>query len=108
MRRHPLESRNSATFPCALVLHNQICLLRCLRNRGTTWYTLNLIVGISLSTFILGSTPLSPRSILSLWWLVGMTLLALGLLFFGGGLGRKDGLQLILVYIGFSLLIIFM
>ncbi len=37
-----------------------------------------------------------------------MTLLALGLLFFGGGLGRKGGLLLILVYIGFSLLIIFM
>ena len=63
--------------------------------------TLNLIVGISLPTLFFASVPLDAHSMLSLWWLAGMTVLALVLSFFMGGLGRKTGLLLILVYLVF-------
>ncbi|MDQ6735411.1 MAG: hypothetical protein M3Z35_15055, partial [Nitrospirota bacterium] len=53
--------------------------------------TLNLLVGISLPAVFFGSAALNPRSMLALWWLAGMTLLALGLSFVRGGLGRKAG-----------------
>jgi len=69
--------------------------------------TLNLIAGVSLPALILGRVSLSPRSVLSLWWLIGMTLLALGLSFVRGGLGRKSGVLLVSVYIVFALLMVF-
>jgi Ca2+/Na+ antiporter len=69
--------------------------------------TLNPIAGVSLPALILGRISLNPRSVLSLWWLAGMTLLALGLTFVRGGLGRKSGVWLVLVYIVFALLMVF-
>ncbi len=68
--------------------------------------TLNLVAGVSLPTLILGSTSLGTRSIVALWSLVGMTLLALGLSFIRGGIGRKGGALLITVYVVFALVII--
>jgi cation:H+ antiporter len=69
--------------------------------------TLNLIAGVSLPALFFGRLSLNPRSVLSLWWLVGMTLLALGLSFIRGGLGRKSGVLLVIVYIVFAFLMVF-
>jgi len=49
---------------------------------------------------------LNSRSMLALWWLAGMTLLALGLSFARGGLGRKAGALLVVVYAGFVILVV--
>lgn len=68
--------------------------------------TLNLLAGVSLPALFFSSASLSPRSTLALWWLAGMTLLALGLSFVRGGLGRKAGALLVVVYAAFVILIV--
>jgi cation:H+ antiporter len=60
--------------------------------------TLNLVAGVSIPSLLLGTATLSSRSAFSLWWLVGMTVLALGLAFLPGGIGRKGGVLLIVSY----------
>ena len=60
--------------------------------------TLNLVAGVSLPSLLLGMATLSSRSAFSLWWLVAMTVLALGLGCLPGGLGRKAGVLLIAIY----------
>jgi cation:H+ antiporter len=68
--------------------------------------TLNLIVGVSVPALFFGSASLSARSVLALWWLVGMTILALGLSWVRGGLGRKSGALLVAIYGAFVLAMI--
>jgi len=68
--------------------------------------TLNLMVGISLPALFFSSAALSPRSMLSLWWLAGMTVLALGLSFLRKGLGRKSGALLVVVYAAFVIIVV--
>lgn len=65
--------------------------------------TLNLIVGVSLPALFFGGASLNARSMLALWWLVGMTILALGLSFVQGGPGWKAGGLLVAVYGAFVL-----
>lgn len=65
--------------------------------------TLNLIVGVSLPMLFFPSTSLHPRSVLALWWLCGMTVLALGLALLRGGLNRASGGLLIAVHLAFIL-----
>jgi cation:H+ antiporter len=67
--------------------------------------TLNLLVGISLPALFFSSAPLNSRSMLAVWWLAGMTVLALGLSFGRGGLGRKAGALLVIVYAAFVILV---
>jgi cation:H+ antiporter len=68
--------------------------------------TLNLIAGASIPILVLGLGALSPLAVISLWWMIGMTLLALGLAFVRGGLGRKGGGLLVLIYVGYVLTVI--
>jgi cation:H+ antiporter len=68
--------------------------------------TLNLLAGVSLPALFFSSASLSTRSMLALWWLAGMTLLALGLSFARGGLGRKAGTLLVVVYAAFIILVV--
>jgi cation:H+ antiporter len=68
--------------------------------------TLNLIVGVSLPALFFSSASLNARSMLALWWLVGMTILALGLSFIRGGLGWKSGGLLVAVYGAFVIAIV--
>lgn len=63
--------------------------------------TLNLVAGVSLPTLLLGMGTLTASTVFSLWWLIGMTLLALFLSFAAGGLGRKAGLLLVVTYAAF-------
>lgn len=68
--------------------------------------TLNLLVGISLPALFFGQATLNSRSMLALWWLAAMTVLALGLSFVRDGLGRKAGALLTIVYAAFVILVI--
>jgi cation:H+ antiporter len=68
--------------------------------------TLNLIAGASIPILVLGLGALSPLAVISLWWMIGMTLLALSLAFVRGGLGRKGGGLLVLIYIGYVSMVI--
>lgn len=84
------------------------------RNRGSAVLsesmnsnTLNLIVGVAVPALIFGSAPLNSRSLLALWWLAGMTLLALGLSSIRGGLGRIGGALLVMAYSAFVLITMF-
>ena len=69
--------------------------------------TLNLIVGVSLPALIFGNSPLNSRSLLALWWLAGMTLLALALSLLRGGLGRIGGTLLAVTYFAFVFVTLF-
>ena len=60
--------------------------------------TLNLVAGVSLPSLFLSTGAMTSRGAFSLWWLMGMTVLALGLASLRGGLGRKAGVLLIAVY----------
>ena len=41
----------------------------------------------------------------SVWWLVGMTILAVALTYVSRGLGRLEGLGILLLYVPFSIVI---
>jgi cation:H+ antiporter len=68
--------------------------------------TVNLLAGVSLPVLFFSSASLSPRSMLALWWHAGMTLLALGLSFVRGGLGRNAGALLVVAYAAFIILVV--
>lgn len=68
--------------------------------------TLNLIAGASIPVLVLGMGTLSSRTSFSLWWMVGMTLLALGFSFAQKGLGGKGGALLMSIYAAFVLAVI--
>jgi cation:H+ antiporter len=65
--------------------------------------TLNLIAGAAVPAMIMGAAPLSPRAVVALWWMMAMTLLALGIAFVRRGMGRKGGALLVVVYAAFLL-----
>lgn len=69
--------------------------------------TLNLIIGAAVPALIFGAGALTQRVHLALWMLLGMTLVALAGSFFRGGLGRKAGAFLIVLYVGFVAFMIF-
>lgn len=75
-------------------------------SEGLNSNTLNLIVGVSITLMLLGVGKLSSAATISLWWMIGMTALALVLSYFRGGMGRKGGTLLIAIYIGFVIMVI--
>lgn len=63
--------------------------------------TINLVAGISLPTLIVGTAPASGLTALSVWWLLGLTVFALVLTGFRGGLSRREGMAVVAVYLAF-------
>jgi cation:H+ antiporter len=60
--------------------------------------TLNLVAGAALPSVLLGAVALISSAALALWWMTGMTLITFALCSFRGGLGRKGGAVLIVIY----------
>jgi cation:H+ antiporter len=63
--------------------------------------TINIVAGICLPALIVGLGHISPRTVFALWWLGGMTVAAIALTAWGGGLRRIGGAILLLLYAGF-------
>jgi cation:H+ antiporter len=69
--------------------------------------TLNVVAGICLPAMIVGLGTVSSRAFFALWWLVGMSVVAVVLTAWRGGLGRVGGGVLVLLYAVFATLIVF-
>jgi cation:H+ antiporter len=65
--------------------------------------TLNLLAGIGVPALVVGSVTTVRGSAADLWWLLGLTVIALGLGYAQRGLSRAGGLLLIAVYFLFLL-----
>lgn len=76
-------------------------------SEGLNSNTLNLVIGASLPEVIFGAGKLTPRIHYAIAMLFGMTLLALVLSAFRGGLGKRGGMLLMLLYLGFVGFVIF-
>lgn len=63
--------------------------------------TINLLAGIGLPAAILGGLTVAETAATELWWLFGLTLVALGVGYLQRGLGRLGGLLLIALYLLF-------
>jgi Ca2+/Na+ antiporter len=63
--------------------------------------TLNLLAGIGLPALVVGSVATVRGSATDLWWLLGLTVVALGLGYAQRGLSRAAGLLLIAGYLLF-------
>lgn len=61
--------------------------------------TINLIAGIGLPALVLGGTLASGRSSNDLWWLLALTIVAMGLALPRAGIGRLGGSLLIAAYL---------
>jgi cation:H+ antiporter len=75
-------------------------------SEGLNSNTLNLLAGVCLPAVVLGLGAPSRLTVFTVWWLVGMTVVALALTSFQEKLGRWGGvclLALYLVFIGFVL-----
>jgi cation:H+ antiporter len=69
--------------------------------------TLNIIAGIGLPAIITGLGTVSSGAFFALWWLVGMSVIAILLTAWRGGLNRISGSILIVLYGAFAALIAF-
>lgn len=68
--------------------------------------TLNLLAGVTIPALIVGIAPASGSTQLSICWLVGITVLALGFTGRGGGLRRSEGAIVIAGYLAFVAVLI--
>jgi cation:H+ antiporter len=64
--------------------------------------TLNLIVGIGVPALVIGLGPVTRFTLLTLVWLIAMTVAVLGLMLRGGKLGRGEGIAVIVAWIAFA------
>jgi len=64
--------------------------------------TLNLLAGIGVPALVIGLGPVTRFTLLSLLWLVVMTVLVLGLMLRGGKLGRGEGIVVIVAWLAFA------
>ncbi|MGI8437230.1 MAG: hypothetical protein ACR2NX_10045 [Chthoniobacterales bacterium] len=69
--------------------------------------TLNLVLGICLPALLLGLGAPGARTFFALAWLGGMTIIAVALLSWRGGLRRGGGIALVVLYLLFAGAIIF-
>jgi cation:H+ antiporter len=67
--------------------------------------TINILFGICISAVIMGLGPLTGRTIISIWWLMGMTSVALGLLYFKKGFTRVNGAIIFGLYFVFVIIV---
>ncbi len=63
--------------------------------------TLNIVAGICLPALIVGLDKISPRTVFALWWLVGMTVVAIVFTAWRDGLRRIGGAVLMILYAAF-------
>jgi cation:H+ antiporter len=68
--------------------------------------SLNILAGVCLPAVVLGLGAPSALSIMAASWLLGMTVLAVALACFRGGLLRWEGASLIAFYVGFAIVIL--
>jgi len=68
--------------------------------------TFNALAGICLPALILGLGSASRQTTFITWWLLGMTLLILALMFVRRGLSRVEGMLVIALYLVFVAIII--
>ncbi len=85
-----------------------------LRGRGSavvsetlTSNSLNVLSGVALPALVLGLGSPSGQTVFAAWWLVGMTVVAVALAAFRGGVSRLEGAILIALYLVFVGLVIF-
>lgn len=64
--------------------------------------TLNLVAGIGVPALVIGLGPATRFTMLSLLWLIIMTVFVLGLMLRGGKLGRAEGIVVIVVWVAFA------
>jgi cation:H+ antiporter len=67
--------------------------------------SLNVVAGIAVPALALTLGSASGLLTFSVWWLVGMTVLAVALTYVGGGMRRRDGGLIVLLYVAFVLVI---
>ncbi len=63
--------------------------------------TLNLLIGISIPALVFSLGRGGSASVVEIWWLLGLTLAALLLLFRRSGLTRRGGTVIIVIYLAF-------
>lgn len=63
--------------------------------------TLNVLSGVALPALVFGLDRMTSQTLLSIWWLLGMTLLATGLTYRRGGLLRREGVLVVVAYLLF-------
>ena len=66
----------------------------------------NIVLGLCLPAVLSGMTPSSHRALLSVFWLLGITLVALSLATTRKGVRRWDGAILLAIYLGFVAFIV--
>ena len=68
--------------------------------------TLNILFGICVPAAILGLGSLARQTIFSVWWLIGMTIIVLCLLYFKKGFNRMNGAITVGLYLVFVIIVI--
>jgi Ca2+/Na+ antiporter len=68
--------------------------------------TINILFGICIPAIIFGLWSLSKQTVFSVWWLMGITILALLLLYLKKGFSRMSGAIVINLYLAFVVFII--
>jgi cation:H+ antiporter len=68
--------------------------------------TINILFGMCIPASMLGLGTFAGRTILSVWWLIGMTMIALLLLYFKKGFNRMSGAIIVGLYLVFVIMII--
>lgn len=63
--------------------------------------SLNVLVGLCIPAVVLGTSAVNARAELEVGWLLGLSVLTIGLTGFRGGLLRSDGVLVVLCYVGF-------
>jgi len=64
--------------------------------------SLNVLVGLCLPAILLGTSAVNARAELEVGWLLGLSVLTIGLTGLRGGLLRSDGVLVVLCYLGFA------
>jgi Ca2+/Na+ antiporter len=68
--------------------------------------TINILFGVFVSAAILGLGSLTRQTIFSVWWLTGMTIVALCLLYLERGFNRMNGAITHGLYLAFVIIMI--
>ncbi|MEP6672585.1 MAG: hypothetical protein ABJF10_25705, partial [Chthoniobacter sp.] len=68
--------------------------------------TVNIVAGLCLPALFVGLGRISPRTVFALWWLGGMTIVAIVFTAWGGGLRRLGGAVLLVLYAAFFWMIL--
>ena len=67
--------------------------------------SLNVFAGLAIPALAVTLGSASGLETFSIWWLAGMTIFAVGLTYMSRGLGRLDGIAIVLLYVLFAVVI---